>query len=117
METGRCTEGVCDGRCDPDAARCLETNDSIFEAKSLVLGQEYSGGICNSRPDFYRFITLNRWKVTLTFSHDEGDLDVYLWDKNRRIKLDESNRRLGSFGVEDVEVFEGQVGLYCDFRL
>ena len=91
----------------------LEPNDSIFEAKTLELGQAYEGGICNENPDFYRFLTVGKWKVTLTFSNEEGDLDVYLWDKDtNQIKLDENNRRIGSFGVEDIEVFEGEGPAY-----
>jgi hypothetical protein len=112
-ESERCTQGICDGRCDPSTDRCLEPNDSIFEAKSIEIGMDYQGGICNERPDFFRFITLNKWKLTLTFSNEEGDLDVYLWDKDTdTIKLDENNRRIGSYGVEDTEVFEGEGPAY-----
>ncbi|MEE2786347.1 MAG: Ig-like domain-containing protein [Myxococcota bacterium] len=108
QEMGRCTEGVCDGDCDLETSRCLNRNDSIYTAQTMIVGEDFAGGICNRAPDFYRIITRNRWRVTLEFSHDEGDLDLYLWDKDTdNIKIDENNRRLGSYGVDNVESFEG----------
>lgn len=85
-----------------------EPNDTSFRATRLDLG-ETSGGICTAAPDFYRISQSGRWRLSLNFIHAEGDLDLYLWDKDlNELKTDADGIPLGSWTENDMEVIESE---------
>ena len=69
----------------------------------------FTGGICDAFPDFYRIDSQVRWTIQIDFEHHVGDLDMFVWDEeNNEILTDAGGRPVGSATVNDREVFQGQ---------
>ena len=68
----------------------------------------YSGGICDSEPDFYAITIDGPWVVRLEYDIRQGDLDLVLWDRQSDVAaLDDDGRIIGSFTAENVETLTG----------
>ena len=68
---------------------------------------DYEGAICDREPDFYRIMVSGDWRVTLNFDASEGDLDMFVFDKDTgNPVLDENGRAVASNGTGDVETIE-----------
>jgi hypothetical protein len=97
-----------DSICGEGDDETSEPNDTSLRAARLNEGVQ-SGGICTPAPDFYRIQTTGSWRVTLEFSHDVGDLDMYLWDKEANdVMQDDAGAPIASNGEGDIEMLESQ---------
>lgn len=97
-----------ESECEEGDDEASEPNNVSIRAARLNEGSQ-TGGICTPEPDFYRIQTTGAWRVTLEFSHDVGDLDMYLWDKDaNEVMVDESGMPIASNGESDTEVIESQ---------
>ena len=65
--------------CGPEDQEIYEPNDDPAGAPVLEPGS-FDGGICAPTYDFYRIEMEETWRLTLEFSHEQGDLDVHLWN-------------------------------------
>jgi hypothetical protein len=95
--------------CEEGDEEIYEPNDTTEDASVIPVGT-FEGGICERGPDFYRIRLTGAWRATLDFTHADGDLDMFLWDKNNdTFLLDGNGERVGSAGTGDQEVvdFEG----------
>lgn len=76
----------------PPPPECTEEpggpNDDIGGATPL--SGAISGGICNSNADYYQVGVAGAWRVDLTFSHAQGDLDLYVIDGSSRVASSDS---------------------------
>lgn len=90
--------------CGPSDEETYEPNNSAGEAAAIDPGS-FSGGICDEQADYYRIDIAGDWRLDLTFSHAEGDLDVYVVDPTSGEPLMESGAPVGSAGDEDNESF------------
>jgi len=62
------------------------------------------GAICEREPDFYRIMMSGEWRATLNFEASEGDLDMYVYDKDTgNPVLDADGRAVASNGTGDIE--------------
>ena len=85
-----------------------EPNDTSLRPARLNEGVS-NGAICAPNPDFYKIRQPGNWRVTLTFTHDEGDLDMYVWNKDdEEILTDAEGVPVGSWGQADSEVIDGE---------
>lgn len=83
-----------------------EPNNTTDSAPAFDGPISFSGGVCDSQPDFFEVAIEGDWTVTLEFDNDLGDLDVYVWDAERqRPALDESGSAIGSDSTNDIETF------------
>jgi hypothetical protein len=97
-----------ESNCEEGDDEASEPNNTSIRAARLNEGSQ-SGGICTPEPDFYRVQASGPWRVTLEFSHDVGDLDMYLWDKDANdVMVDESGMPIASNGEADTETIESQ---------
>jgi len=96
-----------EANCGPDEEEIYEgQNDDPGTAPIIELGS-FTGGICADGPDYYRVDIMDSWQIDLEFTHDVGDLDIYLWDLNTGdVAKDENSRAIGSDSVSDNEHFE-----------
>lgn len=60
-----------------------EPNDTQATAAPIAPGS-FDGGVCNASPDWFRVSLAGRWRLDLSFSHRDGDLDVYAFDASGR---------------------------------
>ena len=96
-----------ESRCEDGDEEESEPNDTSFRPGRLQEGEQ-TGGICAPAPDFYKIRASTGWQVTLTFTHADGDLDLYLWNKDEdEIMTDEVGVPIGSWTESDTEVMEG----------
>ncbi|MCK6545524.1 Ig-like domain-containing protein [Myxococcota bacterium] len=84
-----------------------EPNDEFRSATPLGLGTVH-GGICSAGLDFYEVTHEGRWRLTLDFSHQTGDLDVYVWNTAANEPRTSNNTPIGSAGTTDREQFTYQ---------
>lgn len=80
-----------------------EPNDVIGDATALSAGAPLSGGICTEAPDFYTIDLAGSWRVDVSFSNAEGDLDLYVVDPVSGEPISEGGEPVGGFTTEDVE--------------
>jgi hypothetical protein len=86
-----------------------EEPNNVIENATLIEPGEYTGGICDSEPDFYTVALQREWRFTLDFDSTEGDLDLALWDKEKNtIRMDDEGNRVGSFGSGNRESVTGE---------
>lgn len=86
-----------------------EPNNTASQAAVLQAPGHFTGGVCDSLPDFYRIDSDVRWTIEIDFSNRVGDLDMFVWDEeNNEILTDRAGRPVGSATVNDREVFQGQ---------
>ena len=103
----RGTLNVFSNECGAQDEEASEPNNTPVQAAPLNPGQT-SGGICDEQPDFYRITTNGNWRLDLGFSHQTGDLDVYIWDENsQRVLRDANQERIGGSSGTDNESFTG----------
>jgi len=92
--------------CEDGEEELTEPNDTAQQASRIMVG-DYEGAICNSEPDFYRFVINGPWRATLEFDSGEGDLDMYVFDKiTGEAVRDENGMAIGSNGTGDIEMIE-----------
>ena len=95
--------------CGPDDEEEFEPNDTPAQATLLEPGAVIEGGICNDEPDYYVIEYDGHWLVQVEFSHELGDIDLFLWDVETNSRLvDSEGRPIGSFTGDDDEVFQAQ---------
>jgi len=83
-------------------------NNSAGSPVAITLNDTLSGGICDASPDFVQVAERGAWRLELSFDAQVGDLDVFLWDTDKdSVALDRFGRRIGSDGLDSVEVVEG----------
>ena len=88
-------------QCEAGKDEAYEPNDTIADASELGAGV-VEGGICTDAPDYYRINIPGRWRVTLLFSQEIGDLDVYVWNENTKNQFDTRfHRELEELGYAD----------------
>ncbi len=91
--------------CQPGDEESYEPNDVPSEAPEVgVLAT--SGGICAEGPDYYRVNLPGRYRVTMTFEHAVGDLDVYIWNEQANAPLQQSREAVGGYSTNNNESFE-----------
>jgi hypothetical protein len=91
--------------CGESDEESYEPNNMVEEASTLPEGT-FSGGICTDNKDYYTIDHEGAWEISLEFSHDEGNLDLYLWDLETNLPAtDEMSNRLGSYSTTDNEFF------------
>ncbi len=92
--------------CDETDEEPCEPNDRPENA-CTVRAETIDGGICNTAPDHYFVDIDGPWSAFLDFSHDVGDLDIYVWDlEGQRELLDPGGMPVGSETTDDGEYFE-----------
>jgi hypothetical protein len=70
------------GAPEDDGDPCVDANDSMEDADGL--DGAMAGRICAGDVDWYRVDRLGAWSVTLRFTHDDGDIDVRVYDADGR---------------------------------
>jgi thiol-disulfide isomerase/thioredoxin len=92
--------------CDDNDEEASEPNDAPGQAAALSIGDNSQAGICNDAPDFYQITHEGRWKLTIEFDHNLGDLDAFAWDTMENKPLeDASGNRIGSATSNSNESF------------
>ena len=93
-------------RCGPEDEEDSEPNNSALLAGSLAPGDDFTGGICDSEPDYYNIGHAGEWRLDLEFLHETGDLDVFVWDtRTNQAMRDAQNNKIGSATNDDNESF------------
>lgn len=82
-----------------------EPNNTPAEAPE-VGAIAVEGGICSEGPDYYRVNLEGRYRVTLLFEHEVGDLDVYVWNEFQNAPLEQGGRPVGGYSTNNNESFE-----------
>ena len=91
--------------CRPGVDEASEPND-VPRAAAQILPGFFDGGVCGASPDFFDVHVPGAWRIDLLFDHNVGDLDVYVWDRERsHRKLDGMDRPVGSHSEDDDEAF------------
>jgi len=94
--------------CEEGEEELTEPNDTAADATRIEPGT-YEGGICTGEPDFYRFVINGPWRATLDFDAEEGDLDMYVFNKRTGEAVrDENGMAVGSNGTGNQEVIDYQ---------
>ncbi len=82
-----------------------EPNNAPTSPASIQPGS-FDAGICGSDSDYYQVNVQGFWRMDLTFSHAEGDIDVFVWDVNNNGPVNDfNNRPVGSDSGDDNESF------------
>ncbi len=93
--------------CDPGVEEASEpANDEPAGAAPLNVGDVLTGGICTEAPDYYEITHEGGWQLDLTFSHADGDLDVYVWNAAANEPLIEGGAPVGAESIDDNESFQ-----------
>lgn len=90
--------------CEDDQEEQYEPNDSPQQAP-VIQAAVVEGGVCNEEPDFYKIDIEGEWTVTLQFSNDVGNLDVYLWNEATNRPLRIGGELVGGVSDSNNEVF------------
>jgi len=95
--------------CTDETEEDSEPNDTPDQAASLEVAVPVDGGICASEPDFFRVTEEGEWQLDLLFSHESGDLDIYVANEDGSIMTEADGRTpIGSESVTDNESFTYQ---------
>ncbi len=90
----------------PDPGEIEAPGDKPGQAAALQPGVDQDGEIVAGVADYWRVDVQGPWRIDLSFSHDQGDLDVFVWDViGSRRKTDQSGRAIGSDSDDDDEEF------------
>lgn len=89
--------------CGPEDEEIYEPNDNPQTAPVIPEGS-FEGGVCAPAPDYYRIEHEGPWRVQLTFSHNDGDLDLFTWD----FEANAPDEATGSASVTDNEEITGE---------
>ena len=65
-----------------------EPND--VPGSATPLSGTIAGGICNAAADYFQVNVAGSWRVDLSFSHSQGDLDLYVIDGSSRVASSDS---------------------------
>ncbi len=96
---------------DPPAPECTEEaleadgNNDASAAPALEVGA-VEGGVCDAEPDFYQVSLEGAWRLDLAFTHENGDLNAYVWDAETNAPLMVEEAIVGSESTDDNESFE-----------
>ncbi|MBU0553930.1 Ig-like domain-containing protein [Myxococcota bacterium] len=82
-----------------------EPNNNPVDAPTISEGA-FHGGICDAQADYYRVDIAGPWRLELTFSHDTGNLDVWIWDEAENAPLMIDGEPIGAYSDDDNEVLE-----------
>ena len=95
-----------DPTCGPEDEETYEPNNTMNEAAEIE-GPSFSGGICDTYPDFYYIPFGGHWYLQIDFEQDVGDLDMFLWDEETNdIMVDGAGRPMGSGTATSDEGFQ-----------
>lgn len=95
-----------EANCGEEDEEIYEPNDEPLEAAVIEPGT-FTGGICSTSYDYYKVELDGPWRFDLDFTHNLGDLDVYVWDVEANAPLaGEGGRPIGSESISDGESFE-----------
>lgn len=93
----------------PPPPTCMEEsgepNDDLGSATPL--SGTINGGLCNGNPDYFQVNATGSWTVNLSFSHAQGDLDLYVIDGSSRVVSSDSatdNESVSYTGPAIVEI-------------
>lgn len=94
--------GTVEPNCGEEHEETYEPNDDPAQAPTITEGS-FEGGICAPAPDYYRIEHDGPWTLSIDFSHDEGDLDLFFWDFDKN----EPDQQTGSASLSDGESLSG----------
>jgi len=98
---------VFSNNCGASTDESYEPNNRPTQA-GLITASNFSGGICEEEPDFYRINITGGWRIDLTFTHQAGDLDLYVWNETtNKVQRDSSGGKMGSNSATNNESYSG----------
>ena len=92
--------------CPPTAEEIYEPNNTREQAGAIGPGDSFDGGLCTAGPDYYRIEHDGPWRVTVEFSHAEGDIDLFVWHPIREEPVSRDGRQVSAESSDDNEVLE-----------
>jgi hypothetical protein len=105
-------DGNFDGAVSDVEANCGEEDEEVFEPNDdpqsapAIEPSTFEGGVCAAAPDYYRVDLDGAWRFDLEFTHDVGDLDIYVWDLVANEVMKDNGRAVGSDSISDNESLE-----------
>lgn len=97
--------------CGPEDEEPADSVNDFFDQAPTIEPGTHAGALCNENYDYYRVNIDGPWRATLRFTHADGDLSLYVYQRRADGRgfepaPDGRNGLIGSDTNEDVESFE-----------